>query len=57
VDNWRKSTYSQGDSGCVEWASTVDAVGMRDSKDPRPVLVFGRSAWRAFIEAVKANQI
>nr|WP_258341969.1 DUF397 domain-containing protein [Saccharopolyspora gregorii] len=51
---WRKSSYSgQGGGACVELASVRSAVGVRDSKDPDgPALLFGRSAWAAFVRGL-----
>ncbi|WP_027660953.1 DUF397 domain-containing protein [Salinispora fenicalii] len=49
---WHKSTRSGSNQGaCVEVASNLaDIVGVRDSKDPTgPALVFGPTAWRAFV--------
>jgi hypothetical protein len=36
MTQWRKSTYSSGDSGteCVELATVGGGIGVRDSKDP-----------------------
>lgn len=58
---WVKSSYSNGDGGeCVEWAPAVAVTGsvpVRDSKDPQgPALLFTRSAWRAFLGAVRDGQ-
>ena len=52
---WRKSTRSGNAGECVEVADNlVGVVGVRDSKDPGgPVLLFGRDAWRAFVEDLK----
>lgn len=49
--NWRKSSYSQGASECVEIGSTHTVVGVRDSKlgPGGPILAFGRESWSAFI--------
>ncbi|SER43420.1 protein of unknown function [Lentzea xinjiangensis] len=52
--SWRKSTHSGStDSGsCVEVSLAQDAL-VRDSKATRgDVVVFSRSAWRAFVASV-----
>ena len=55
---WRKSRWSSGGTGCVEFAVVTDVVGVRDSKDPAgPVLPFERHDWRHFIEAVKLEHL
>ncbi|NUT50528.1 MAG: DUF397 domain-containing protein [Saccharothrix sp.] len=53
---WRKSSYSQAQNGCVEVGSAapeVGPVGVRDSKlgDGSPVLTFSRKAFAAFLAA------
>lgn len=54
---WRKSTRSQSNGACVEWADLNDAVAVRDSKDPSgPALIFTRGEWRAFVEGVKDGE-
>lgn len=54
---WRKSTRSNNGGDCVEVADNLsDIVGLRDSKDPAgPVLIFAATAWRTFVEAVRAE--
>ncbi|MFF7253117.1 DUF397 domain-containing protein [Streptomyces microflavus] len=53
---WRKSSYSNSDGGqCVEVSDDFPgAVPVRDSKRPEgPAVVFGTSAWSAFISDVR----
>ena len=54
---WIKSSYSGGQGGnCVETASTLGTVLVRDSKDSEgAVLAFGREAWLAFAGRVKRS--
>ncbi|MFD4586685.1 DUF397 domain-containing protein [Streptomyces sp. NPDC058434] len=57
---WRKSSYSGGSSGdCLEVDDSCAArVPVRDSKSPHgPALVFGPTAWTAFVGALKANPL
>jgi hypothetical protein len=45
--NWRKSTRSQANGDCVEFAELEDAVALRDSKNPSgPPLLFSHSEWQ-----------
>ncbi|MEV3948612.1 DUF397 domain-containing protein [Streptomyces halstedii] len=56
---WRRSSYSNGQGGdCVEVADGFSGVlPVRDSKRPQgPVLVFGASAWSAFVNEVKVGR-
>ncbi|MFG3286530.1 DUF397 domain-containing protein [Streptomyces sp. NPDC048111] len=58
--NWRKSTYSGGSSGeCLELSDSCPAcVPVRDSKNPTgPAVVFGPTAWAAFVGAVKGGAL
>jgi uncharacterized protein DUF397 len=34
VISWRKSSFSDGDAGCVELAHVPVGIAIRDSKDP-----------------------
>jgi len=55
---WHKSRYSGGEGNCVEYTVVGKRVGLRDSHRPDgPVLVFGRAAWKAFIDAVKSDEL
>jgi hypothetical protein len=48
---WRKSSFSgTGTGNCVEVAVTVDAVAIRDSKNPDgPHLEFPHPHWHQFL--------
>ena len=55
VGSWRKPRRSGGTGACVEVGHGPAAVGVRDSKNPDgTVLTFGRKAWTAFADALKA---
>ncbi|MFI0352723.1 DUF397 domain-containing protein [Actinomadura sp. 9N407] len=47
---WRKSRHSEPNGKCVEAARASDGtIGVRDSKDPGPLLEFSPREWRAFV--------
>ncbi|MFJ5529910.1 DUF397 domain-containing protein [Streptomyces sp. NPDC093261] len=55
---WFKSSYSSGSEGdsCVEMATTLDTVHVRDSKDiTGPRLTFSPATWSAFVPYVSAG--
>jgi Domain of unknown function (DUF397) len=53
---WLKAQAS-GASGCVELASAVDKIAMRDSKDPDgPVLVYTPTEFSAFLEGARNGE-
>jgi hypothetical protein len=55
---WRKSSRSSDTANCVQFATTTDRVGVRDSKNPDgPILWFGRDCWRDFIAAVNDGKL
>jgi hypothetical protein len=55
---WRKSRRSAQGQDCVEVAGLPDSVAVRDSKNPGgPALVFPRSAWRLFVDQVRADTL
>lgn len=55
---WRKSSYCNGSSGCVEFAEMADGtVALRDSKvEGGPVLAFTAAEWVAFLRGVRAGE-
>ena len=56
---WRKSSYSVGgDQSCVEVASAITRVGVRDTKNRENghLLVAARQ-WHAFIGSVKRGSL
>jgi Domain of unknown function (DUF397) len=55
---WRKSTFCNGASTCVEVAPLADGnVALRDSKEQDgPVLVFTPAEWDAFTAGVRSGE-
>ncbi|GAB3493661.1 DUF397 domain-containing protein [Amycolatopsis cihanbeyliensis] len=54
---WRKSSYSNSQSACVELAVGQDSAMVRDTKDrERGHLTFQHSAFRAFLSEIRAGQ-
>ncbi|MFB9628879.1 DUF397 domain-containing protein [Nonomuraea helvata] len=55
---WRKSTFCNGASTCVEVAPLADGnVALRDSKvQDGPVLVFTQAEWAAFTAGVREGE-
>ena len=52
--SWRKSSYSNSNSNCVEVAGQLGTVAVRDTKDAHgPALAFSQRGWRAFMRRVK----
>lgn len=58
VVSWRKSSYSNHESNCVEVAELdQETVGIRDSKDKSgPILTFSRTAVRSFVTGVARGE-
>jgi hypothetical protein len=53
---WRTASYSVGNGACVEVASALGRVSLRDSRDPEgPVLSYSADAFRSFLDATKGN--
>lgn len=54
---WRKAQVSTNNGSCVEIASTVGKIALRDSKDPRgPMLVYTPAEWNAFLDGAKKGE-
>lgn len=54
--NWRKAKRSIANGSCVELASALGTVAVRDSQDVDGlVLHYSRSAWVSFLGATRAG--
>lgn len=57
---WRKSSYSQGASDCVEVTDRIPGrIAIRDSKlgPTSPILTVTTAQWRALLTALRADQL
>ena len=56
---WFKSSYSGGGGGnCIEVATDVATVHVRDSKDPEgPALAFSDDAWASFVAFARTRTV
>lgn len=56
--SWRKSSYSNSQGNCVEFAALSDgSVAVRNSRDPRgPALVYTRAEISALLAGAKDGE-
>lgn len=55
--DFRKSSYSNGGTDCVEIAQKDNTIAVRNSKDVnKNTVFFTRSEWEAFVSGVKNNE-
>ena len=53
---WRKSRRSTGNGACVEIAPVKGLISVRDSKNPRGlVLAYTAETWRSFVREAKTG--
>lgn len=59
LTGWRKPRRSEPDGNCVAFAISADhtMVGVRDSKNPGPVLTFDRDDWRELLERARRGEL
>jgi hypothetical protein len=54
---WFKARSSTANGHCIEVASAVGNVAIRDSKDPTgPILIYTPSEFRAFLEGARNGE-
>jgi hypothetical protein len=54
---WRKAQLSTNNGACVEVASVVGKIALRDSKDPYgPILLYTPAEFNAFLDGAKKGE-
>ena len=54
---WRKAQLSTNNGACVEVASVVGKIALRDSKDPYgPILLYTPTEFNAFLDGAKKGE-
>lgn len=55
---WRKSSFSGGNTACIEVAPLANGAAVRDSKSHgNGTLMFSESAWRTFNDALRDEKL
>ncbi len=55
--DFRKSSFSNGGTDCVEVAQKEDTIAVRNSNDVnKNTVFFTKSEWEAFVSGVKNNE-
>jgi hypothetical protein len=57
--SWRKSSYSGGNSDCVEVGAGGGTAGVRDTQQlgRGPILEFSAASWAAFIAVTRNDEM
>jgi hypothetical protein len=55
---WRKSSHSTNNGDCVELASLIEGVAVRDSKNADgPKLTFAQGSFLRFVSRLRADEL
>ncbi|MFG2173751.1 DUF397 domain-containing protein [Streptomyces niveus] len=54
--SWQKSSFSTGNTNCVELATSGDSILLRESDSPHEIVATSPEKLRAFILGVKAGE-
>jgi hypothetical protein len=54
--HWKKSSYSNGETNCIELADDVATILMRESDNPGTIMATSRDSLRALIFGIKAGE-
>jgi hypothetical protein len=55
--SWRKSSYSNSSSNCVEVGQDGSRIAVRDTRNRRgPALAFSQQDWREFTRRIRSGQ-
>ena len=55
--SWRKSSYSNSNSNCVEVGQRGEQIAVRDTRNRTgPALAFSQQGWREFTRRIRSGQ-